>query len=370
MILTLVGCVRKARRAASVGRTPTCWQDTYVRPPRKMAAVAKLCAWVTESPRPRLLDQPLLGHCLDAMFDDGRPRPERDEPATERARHPWSAEETATRPRAGATVASAGLGPARPETSEATSHARSTRPRSLPRTAWPAPQGAELPARPDNRPGSLPVLPAPGDTSVRAVYSAPTCADRGFLTRLAGDGESSSSAPVRRAPDTSPRPRRGPEVRAVPAPDGVRPRPATLRAARRLASPTYAATLDARVLHQLQRAAAASGGHDVVDDRRVEHFARALAGPCASQDLLERITRLPRPYRTHAQTDAPTVTASQPYLEPPPAPYAPPIPVASASLRRGAQRERDETSPTADLDLTEKISRILDDEARRHGIDV
>ncbi|WP_250285223.1 hypothetical protein [Frankia sp. CiP1_Cm_nod2] len=65
---------------------------------------------------------------------------------------------------------------------------------------------------------------------------------------------------------------------------------------------------------------------------------------------------------------APVMTASHPALVA--SAGLPVIPVAGASLRRGA--ERDATGPDLldDAELTRRIARVLQDEARRHGIEV
>jgi hypothetical protein len=66
----------------------------------------------------------------------------------------------------------------------------------------------------------------------------------------------------------------------------------------------------------------------------------------------------------------PGATVSFPALSPPLKPYDPTLPAASATLQYGARREAVDAMPE-DLDvLAAKIKRILDDEARRHGIDV
>jgi hypothetical protein len=66
---------------------------------------------------------------------------------------------------------------------------------------------------------------------------------------------------------------------------------------------------------------------------------------------------------------APIVTASHPALVEPQPVGAPAMPAATASLRKGA--ERDAAPDFLDRDaLTERIARVLQDEARRHGIEV
>jgi hypothetical protein len=65
----------------------------------------------------------------------------------------------------------------------------------------------------------------------------------------------------------------------------------------------------------------------------------------------------------------PNVTPSLPDLLPPQRVGSPPLPVAAATARRGAREEG--TKATDDLDaLAAKIKQILDEQARRHGIDV
>ncbi len=65
----------------------------------------------------------------------------------------------------------------------------------------------------------------------------------------------------------------------------------------------------------------------------------------------------------------PNVTPSLPDLLPPQRAGAPPLPVAAATARRGAREQA--MMATDDLDmLAANIKHILDDQARRHGIDV
>ena len=51
-----------------------------------------------------------------------------------------------------------------------------------------------------------------------------------------------------------------------------------------------------------------------------------------------------------------------------PDPFGPPMPVASATIRRGAERDAALPSFLDDEELTRRIARVLHDEARRHGI--
>jgi hypothetical protein len=99
-----------------------------------------------------------------------------------------------------------------------------------------------------------------------------------------------------------------------------------------------------------------------------------LDGPAAGSHLLTTLaadpaTRVRRPAAT-PPSEAPVVTESHPHLAPPEVPYEPVTPIAAASLRRGARAERRDTEPSDTIDLTARIKRILDDEARRHGIEV
>lgn len=132
-----------------------------------------------------------------------------------------------------------------------------------------------------------------------------------------------------------------------------------------------------------------------------------LDGTCASLDLLDRLVQedfpgdegnsgmAPRRF-SHGQSSSPfapepsineqvghgagemkfsapiippNVTPSLPDLLPRQRTGAPPLPVAAATARRGAREEV--MMATDDLDvLAAKIKQILDEQARRHGIDV
>jgi hypothetical protein len=66
----------------------------------------------------------------------------------------------------------------------------------------------------------------------------------------------------------------------------------------------------------------------------------------------------------------PTLAPSYPPLVPPRIVSAPPFPIASSVARQGAGKA-EAAQATGDLnELATKIKRILDEEARRHGIDV
>ncbi len=64
------------------------------------------------------------------------------------------------------------------------------------------------------------------------------------------------------------------------------------------------------------------------------------------------------------------MTASHPALIAPAAGGLPVIPVAGATLRRGAERDGAGLDPLDGAELTRRIAQVLLDEARRHGIEV
>jgi hypothetical protein len=364
----LATCAQRAQLTVKVGRTPTCWRDAYACEARKVAAVPKLCAWVTDSYRPRLRDQPLLGHCLSEMFDDRRPVPDYAESIPAKADHTRFVHPPSADPKADWTCSPSPIDHPDRRAPEPPSPPERQQSRPLSSTVQPLEPGADRPP-PDSGPGSTPTQAARIETPARSVYAAPTCADGRLLTRLAGE-HGTSPSPAWRVHETQRRRRRAArETRDVGVhADRARRRQIALSAAGSGDASAFRASLDDRVLRRL--GAGSSQRDDVVGDRRIELLARVLGGPGAPSALLERFAPRARHYRAHDQTDAPAFIAQQPYLEPPPLPYTPPIPVATAALRRGARREREEIQPTEPLDLTEKISRILDDEARRHGIDV
>ncbi len=66
----------------------------------------------------------------------------------------------------------------------------------------------------------------------------------------------------------------------------------------------------------------------------------------------------------------PAVASALPALRPPQQAYEPVTPVAASTARHGAQQEESKTPPAELDELAVKIKRILDEEARRYGIDV
>jgi hypothetical protein len=119
----------------------------------------------------------------------------------------------------------------------------------------------------------------------------------------------------------------------------------------------------------------AAGAHRSQQDAPTLHKPRRTAPPPA-----DRIDGLPSEHRPHRDSPAggypteseklgpaPISTPSHPAMVAP-ASHEPPMPVASASIHRGAGRDAAVPSFLDDEELTRRIARVLHDEARRHGI--
>jgi hypothetical protein len=66
------------RRSPLPRSSSACWQRRLARPVARSAAATQACAWVVDfvaAPRPRLQPEPLWGSCLAQMFAEGEERP-------------------------------------------------------------------------------------------------------------------------------------------------------------------------------------------------------------------------------------------------------------------------------------------------------
>ncbi|HEY0400452.1 MAG TPA: hypothetical protein VGD09_00430 [Blastococcus sp.] len=67
---------------------------------------------------------------------------------------------------------------------------------------------------------------------------------------------------------------------------------------------------------------------------------------------------------------APVLTPSQPAMVAPEPPAGPTMPVAAGTLRRAAARDGALPDSLDDHELTRRMAQVLQDEARRYGIEV
>ncbi len=396
---------RRMKRTLTAGRTPACWNNQVKRSAGRMARFHKFCAWAEKTARshPRLDEQPLFGRCLADLTGEDRRRDqtETQTAAVDRAgdRWPWeprlAGAGASTRSRAahwarkgrlatnrlphapaGKTPCRCNLSPAGQPTGSGTGVSDHLTPTGQPRPAGP-PGWSCCSTRPAVRYSSSQAAGAP---CIPAAAAAPQPLPRSVVQ------------PAGRPPQARPWP---------PQPIGLQPgrsfqihsrwrgkqfRP-TGCVARGSPGPTASSELLARL-----------AGADAVDTLSIAEGARPGAAPRrpttahapavtrASPTLSSRqpAGKYAPPGTPGAASIAPPrvtgseftplappgATVSFPALSPPQKPYDPTLPAAAATLQYGTRREVAETAPEDLEALASRIKRILDEEARRHGIDV
>ncbi len=423
--LQLPVCVRPARRAFSAGIAPTCLQRDLHRQSARSRKLAAGCAWVEKPlPYPRLLQKPIFGNCLEDVLQSARPaiRPE-SEQMPQKADLPQFPQ-TPSRPIQGRHAPGRGTRPQTPRPQP--------RPGKPPRTSYPArpdpvpyARAAQASlamltrrARDFIAPQKSPPRTAPRVPPVPRVFpqainlpisiSPHTGLPTGWMARLGPrlarrlgwGGVSPAGEPsppgvvIRESVDSSGR-----------IPDWV-----AHAAALELVGPAAPLKLLLRLIgeedasfdsHPARNAPVAQEGQEGASARSPllrSQAERALPAPpawdapFASTPRGKAPTPVPQP-PTGAQQgfypqsgSLPLPAAGQPYFRPPLAPplaaghpptllppqavFDAPTPIASAAARQAAKHDEANLAEE-DLDvLASKIKRILDDEARRYGIQV
>lgn len=418
--------VDAARGVFAGGRSAACWQRRFRRAAAKRASLTRPCAWVDDLAHtavPTLQKGPLLGHCLAELLD--RPAddtaadvaveraPQRKPTAvgtpstTQRAglspqspaRRPPSAGGTARRANRDLLQRLAGHSAAQPAGPKALRRAAPREPRqpvdnapvrtpsatrkdsaaaSLPPTgAWRERLTERVckrlstadtrPQRPNvMRPRPLPDQPVP---SLAAQWAQPVAGDAittDSLRWLAADHGRSSGKPTATArptqpePDSGRRPQPGPTVPAQRSVEGVAPRPWSANAAPREQAAPSAPPPDS--------------GHTVQRPERVAEDAAAFGGLA-----VDRRDHEPDDERSHGRgperglRPAPNVAPPRlaevlPGLRPQRRPAEREMTPATVAAQQSARREVESVDKLDDL--ARKLKQILDEESRRHGIDV
>ena len=375
------------------GGAPSCWKQTMERAAARAVDLHRYCTWVAEmaAPQPPLREEPPFGYCLAALMAVAE-RPVAEEPGgqADRTTHRWP-----------------GIGHKQPP--------------ELRRAEIPCTAPTPIPPRSPRHFG------VPADLSAECFApSAPRQVDWEMLCRLAGepqspdeeeaprhdvpgpaDGYSASRGPVSRPRAAGPPQRRvGSAERRIRAPDMT---PEEHQAWRR--------DVLLRITNAFRRVASVAPAEQTT--LAEDLWSIPLAGPAAPEELLIRLA-VPSPHRPRspsAQSDTevhqpltppetsppgeprrrppplspiderqaavewPTVNGDEPvgaplvdgqHLPPlvPPAHAGAPASAAGAeTVQRTAMIEAVPEGEDLAL-LANKIKRILDDEARRHGIDV
>lgn len=398
MMRTAETSVRRSTGLLAVGETLACWQRSLAEPVRRAVRTPALCAWVTEPPKPpRLRREPLLGHCLGEVLDI--------EPATESALEREIRREIGRDPDCGPPPrAVAKAEPVCPPSPDRPRRARPRRAepppmqqrrrverellcRLAPEPA-PAPpprakrRAVAVPLAPSSKHRAVPV-PPPVERRPRPAPCPPDTALAPATARAAGRfGDATPHARVE-VPEVAPgnRPVTGPAAtaevlrRSLPSPDRT--------GARRSRADGPAEPAPRR------RRPRAADAPDLVTDRErpfpdgpsprgrrrwwpAPEGARTAPRPPEEPAPLRADLPVPVPVPTASERlgPAPVVTASHPPLYEPDPVGAPTVPITGATLRRGAARDAGVPDFLDSADLTDRIARVLQDEARRHGIEV
>jgi hypothetical protein len=405
-------------------RTLLCWSRALAEPVRRARRTSSLCAWVEDPPRaPRLRNGPLLGGCLAEILGDastgstapdgapGSPlvRPLGAAPG-ERARPParrrWAGEEHAARPPQASAPCPPGPldrpGPPPPVPSLARRPGTVVRVADaalLRRCAGLAAPVSAVPARRFAPPDpAAPGTPAPGPVPTPAAThrplpepcppEAPLALASARSARLlhAGSVQTGSvqtgSDEVGRAAAARPLPARSP-VRGPVAPAEVlfrhagqgwaRHRPGSARPAPPVRQPGPG---------RRQRAGAPAsveaGGHGADPGAGLVEAGRGgaelLSGAARRAAAAESTDDVGAPDAPPTASDrlgpAPVLTDSEPTVVAPAAGADRTMPVASGTLRRAAGRDAAPPDFLDDAELSRRMARVLQDEARRSGIEV
>ena len=393
--------VHRARGILQAGRAPGCWEAGVAAAVEPASRLPALCGWIDEvaSVETRLRRQPLFGTCLtdavngpeascdpdDAAVPAPRPPTPYDPPVPTACVPPG--DEPSAPPRAVPALEDPCVAPARePRGAQAPR-------RLLECLAGQKPEAAaERPVAPPPPPPERAPLPQPCAPAAWASPVAKQAARR--IEQAAWPTEPLSASP----PGTRSLPKLENWMRAVPACGPRAPEPVLATARDRATRPPTSSAPSRRAARE-----AHEGGELSARPRRdmpevTAPAPRDLSGALGDDtDGASARRRLPQrtlqpqsaaaratPVSATATVTGPTVpirpeqplgtativTESHPPLLAPRQPYQPSIPAASAALRRGALRESAPSQPESLADLTAKIGRILDDEARRHGIEV
>ncbi|HEY7009175.1 MAG TPA: hypothetical protein VH395_09555 [Jatrophihabitantaceae bacterium] len=388
---------RRSTELLAVGDTMACWQRSLAEPVRRAARTSALCAWVTEPPKPpRLRRGPLLGHCLDQVLDIEpaiEPAPER-----EIGREIDRDRDCGAPPRV--------VGKAEPPFRPAPDRPRRARP---PRAApLPVPQRsrverdvlcqladepapAAVPSSRAKRPAVSPApspnpraepIPPPVERHVRPAPCPPETALAPATARVAGRFRDAAPRARVEVPVAAPagRPVTGPVApaellhRHLPSADPAGARrtrpaataePAPRRGRLRAADDSHRVTGREGPLPDAPSPRGTRRGWPVPE--RARRTTARLAEESARSDLPVPV---PVPTASERLGPAPVVTASHPPLYEPDPVGAPTVPITGATLRRGAARDAAVPDFLDSADLTDRIARVLQDEARRHGIEV
>jgi hypothetical protein len=364
-------------RLLSMRRTLACWSRGLTEPVRA-SRVSALCAWVNAPLQPpRLRRGPLLGRCLDEVLDgerivfsDPEPLPPATIPARAPARTRRSPRPVAPDPVAAA-AAACGPEPARrPRPARAhpmPSPSRAGRP-LLRRLAGPEPEPARppQPATPEMPPPAVPSRPRPAPCPPDAALAPAT-------SRTARRVDAAMGADKRRA--TTVPPGRQP-VTGRTAPKELlyrRTTPYRTTAWERSAErsvPAFPEPVPRRLAYRHSAPAGAPADLSELEHRRGRRVRRLrpIEAPVEHRDDLP--IPIPPPTASERLGPAPVVTASHPAMVEPDPVGAPTIPIAGATLRRGAARDAETPDFLDSAELTSRIAQVLEDEARRHGIEV
>ncbi len=407
----------------AAGRAPAHWQRQLTQDTAQLKALQRSSSWVEtlRTACPTLRDEPLLGRCLEARMDQvprsGEEQMEESFPSFPRWTWPESASQrdrkrgpvddrAITLPRALALPE--GLVPEeRPPPRQREPQARRPKPvpsglgRRVGRTRLGQLAGeSALAAGREPSPGR----PGQGLPQTKARAPSPVCREpgkprdwlRGLAERadraLRRDGRMVESPP-RPAPSDLPEPD---EVRRSTGPWGVRldglPAPAELlrklftvpsddgegpgsesprgletgrsRATRSGVQPATSASQPARL-------DGAMGPGDGIANRETGPGPIPVPVPAEGSPVGAPQAGTNGPGEGSTRLAPPVVASSLAPLLPPQMAGMPPAPVATVAARPGARPEEAPAVPDEDLGrLADRIKRILDEEARRHGIDV
>ncbi len=398
-------------RSLSAGRAPTCWQDELRQAGDKGQRLANACAWlddVVPGRLPRLAPQSLLGNCLGELVDAAPPPAGPPKaPSTRAPRHARPAGELAEQPHRRQPFAEA-EGPAVMKR-----RATESVPTAVTKSATTV--GDALLSQLAGRSNGLPMLPSQPSKSAPTPPEATGPAWKWF--NRAADEKAHKTA-------TTQLPVAGKRKSMPSAVTGSRPEKVPLPAALEIGGREWLPTVAQRVQRRLAAASAMTANAESLAIM-AEQWRLDLHGPAAPSHLLatgqpgrladtgsrtEKPTgntsaamppaatgrpqmpsasaegRPPRTTAAHSLDPAGKVNAPQMAPVLPPLRAQPAVPIAAASAEASGQRERAagaswvaSARATAvpalpapeDLDeLARKLKQILDEESRRHGINV